>query len=144
MDAGDIISQQAVPLPRGYPMPLLYDDLSRSGSVQLAEAIDAIESNTAPRLPQNPAEATQEPPPTRRTWRVEFDCWSAERTWHFLSGIGSTYGSLCRDPSGADMPLGRSAMYSRVQHAKRPGTWERMRDGSVILYCSDGTVTSVP
>jgi methionyl-tRNA formyltransferase len=141
-DCGDIISQRAVPLARGYPLLRLYDDLTRQGSEQLADAIDAIASGRAARLPQDPKMATHEPAPARRTWRVEFDVWPAERTWHFLHGIGATHGSICRAPSGEDMPVGPTASYSTIEHGRRPGTFERTDDRSIRLFCPDGIVTA--
>jgi methionyl-tRNA formyltransferase len=144
VDRGDILSQRVMPLVRGYPMLSLYDDLSRSGSVQLAEAIDAIESGVAARIPQDASVATDDPAPSKRTWRVEFDSWPAERTWHFVNGVGQMYGSICRDPAGADMPVGASASYTLKAHGRCPGTWERTGDGSAVLYCPDGIVTALP
>jgi len=141
-DSGDIISQRPLPLARGYPLLRLYIDLSQQGSVQIADAIDAIAAGTAKRSPQNANVATHEPAPNRRTWRVEFDAWPAERTWHFLSGIGASHGAMCRAPSGEPMPVGAKASYEVIAHQRRPGTWERADSRSIRLFCPDGIVTA--
>jgi len=140
-DHGDIISRQSVPLARGRPLLDLYDELARSGSRQLAAAIDAIEDGSASHHPQQNGFAP-DPAPAKRTWRVEFDAWPAERTWHFLRGIGATHGRLCRAPLGDDMPVAGAVAYAIESHDRKPGTWERGEGRTLRLFCPDGIVTA--
>ncbi len=143
VDSGDIISQAAIPVTRGITLMQLYTELSRVGGEQLAFAIDAIESGTAQRMPQDPAKAQRDPSPLRGKWRVESDHWPSERTWHFLRGVGDMYGRFCRDAADRPLPMGAAREYKIVDHGKPPGTSEETAEG-LRLYCRDGVVDVSP
>ena len=138
-DSGDIISQQTMPVERGISLLQLYGDLGHLGAVQLADAIDAISSEIASRTPQDPAQVLHDPSPLEGTWRIESDEWPAERTWHFLRGVGDMYGHLCRDAAGQPLPMGTARQYRTTNHGRTAGTHEDTADG-IRLYCRDGIV----
>ena len=138
-DTGDVIEQERVAITRGLPVRQLYMELAERGAAQTVSAIDSIERGDAPRVPQDHASATQEPSPLKSDWRVEFDRWPAERTWHFVSGVAELYGPICRAPNGERLPLGQPEGWRAEAHQRTPGTWER--DGDRLrLYCPDGVV----
>lgn len=58
MDAGDIIYQSAVPVGEYETAGELFDRLAKLGGELLVKTVSAIEAGTAPRRPQNHAEAT--------------------------------------------------------------------------------------
>jgi len=117
-----------MPIRRGMPNTELYYDLAEVGARQLPDVIDAIERGDAPRRPQSEALATHHPSPLTTPWSVPFDVWPAERTWHFLAGVGGMFGTL-----------GRATSYSIEAHGRTPGTQER--DGDTLrLYGPDGVV----
>jgi methionyl-tRNA formyltransferase len=138
-DGGDIIAQQSMPIARGRPNTELYYDLAELGARQLPEAISAIEAGTALRQPQDESLASYQPSPLKTAWTVPFDVWTAERTWHFLAGVGDMFGTLARDPHDNPLPLGAAKTYSIESHGRAPGTYERNGD-SIRLYCPDGVV----
>ncbi len=87
VDDGDVIEQRRIEVERGLAGLELYYRLAHLGGGLLAHAICQIESGTASRTPQDESLATHEPSPSRLTWRIEYDTWSAERLWHFLRGV---------------------------------------------------------
>jgi methionyl-tRNA formyltransferase len=138
-DHGDILSQEAVAIARGRSCYDLYFELARLGSRQFNQAIDAVEAQHPPRQPQDESRATYHKSPFQVPWRVSFDVWNAERTWHFLSGVGAMIGALCRDPSGHLLPMGPASGYAIENHHRVPGTYETTSSG-LRLFCPDGVV----
>jgi methionyl-tRNA formyltransferase len=138
-DHGGIISQLPTPIARGRASTELYFDLADLGAQQLVAAIDAIARGDASSTPQDEALATYDGSPLKVPWRVPFDSWNSERTWHFLAGIGAMMGSLCRDPSGQPLPMGPATSYSLEAHQRPPGSYETTKEG-LRLYCPDGVV----
>ena len=138
-DTGDIVFQEAIPLPRGEPVALLYGEIARRGAALLARAVEAIENGTAPRIPQHDALATTDPNPARGSWRGDVMAWDAERLWHFLRGLGDRHGELLTDAEGRAVSHGRVLRFSLEAHNRRAGTLESL-DGGWRVYCRDGVV----
>jgi methionyl-tRNA formyltransferase len=137
-DSGDIVFQDAIPLPRGRPGPDLYGEVARRGAALLARAVAAAGSNDAPRVAQDAAGATREPAPTEGTWRIDFDIWGAERVWHFLRGV-QPRGGVLSDARGRLVLHGAVRGYRLEPPAGRPGEMERAA-GGWRLRCRDGVV----
>lgn len=138
-DTGDIIVQESVPVARGQSIIDLYYHLAERGGRQMADALEAIAAGTAQRRPQDPALATSRPAPRSVPMRVPFDEWSAERTWHFISGTAQLFGPLYLDPAGARMPLRGARGFSIEKHGREPGSYETGA-GGLRLFCPDGVV----
>ena len=138
-DHGPIIAQRPMAIARGQASTELYLALAETGGQQLVEAIKAIQSGEAFSTPQDDQQATYYGSPLHVRWRVLFDSWSAERTWHFLAGVGEAMGSLCRDPAGNRLPLGAATSFSVEAHGRNPGTYETTEAG-LRLFCCDGFV----
>lgn len=138
-DSGDVIAQVRVPIARGRSIIELYFELAEIGAAQLAQAISEVERGTSRRVRQDEAQATRYPSPMKTRWRVAFDEWAAERTWHFLSGVGEVFGSRCRDPRDRPLPMGRATAYREGDHGRTPGYVERVGK-NLRLYCPDGVV----
>jgi methionyl-tRNA formyltransferase len=137
-DSGDIVFQEAIPLPRGRPGPDLYAEVARRGAALLACAVAAAGSGDAPRVAQDPAGATREPAPTEGAWRIDFDTWGAERVWHFLRGV-QPRGGVLSDARGRAVAHGAVRGYRLEAPAGRPGEMERAA-GGWRLQCRDGIV----
>lgn len=138
-DTGDLVLQEALPLPRGQSVSLLYQEIARRGAALLVRAIEAIENGTAPRIPQGDPLAAAEPNPARGSWRRDVMAWDAERLWHFLRGLGERHGELLTGPDGQPVAHGRALRFSLEAHDRRPGTLESV-EGGWRVYCRDGTV----
>jgi len=138
-DAGDILEQEAFPLPRAFPVEELNDENARRGAVLLARAADAVVSGTARPRPQDESRATSAPLFTPGTKMVDFESWSAERVWHFLGGLFPRYLEPLTDAAG------RRVVYSGVgdmiaPSAGRPAGSLEEHEGGWILHCRDGAV----
>lgn len=124
---------------RGRSIVDLYHELAGSAVAQLLRVLEAIQAGSATRTAQDRSMATREPAASRGDWRVEFDRWPAERTWHFVSGIAELFGRLCRDPRGYPLPMGRARGWRVEAHGRPPGTWDACADG-LRLFGPDGLV----
>lgn len=137
-DAGDMILQEAMPLPRGYPAAKLDLDGMALGATLLHSAVELLASGRAPRIAQDEAAATYAPQVRPGTPMVQFDTWDVERVWHFLAGLCPRF----REP--LDDGRGGSAVYQSVVGfepgpAGPPGTVESVR-GGWKLHCRGGVV----
>jgi methionyl-tRNA formyltransferase len=140
VDTGDIILQEALPLPRGEPVTLLYGEIARRGAALLVRAIEAIESGTAPRIRQGDRLGTLDPNPARGSWRRDVMAWDAERLWHFLRGLGDRHGELLTDGDGRPVAHGAALGFSLEPHDRRAGTLESLDTGGWRVFCRDGVV----
>jgi methionyl-tRNA formyltransferase len=137
-DAGDIILQQIVPLPRGYPVTKLDADVAQCGAVLLSSAVELLARDQAPGLPQDEGKATYAPRLRVGTPMVDFGQWDVERVWHFLAGLCPRYCEPLLDRAG------RPVLYQHVAGFERgptraPGTLEAA-DRGWRLNCRGGTV----
>lgn len=136
-DAGPIIIQQRVPLPRGYGADLLARDLiARSGPLLLT-AIEAVRAG-APETQQDESRATRAPMIDFEAPWTPFQEWDVERVWHFLAGMVCRY----REPLIDD--YGETVRYSAVSPFRRAQTGPvglavRSGDGWT-LHCLNGTM----
>ena len=138
-DTGDVIAQESIPIPRGQRVEETYFKLGAIGAAQISAVVTSIEKGSAKRVPQDHSRATYQPSPLKAEWRVRFDEWSAERTWHFLAGVGRMFGSLARDPAGNRLPMNVATAFATESHGRPAGTWERVNE-RLRLFCTDGTV----
>src|SRR5262249_53565198 len=58
-DAGDILAQEAFPLPRGLSILQLHSEKARRGAVVLQQVVEAIETGRVKRFPQDETLATR-------------------------------------------------------------------------------------
>jgi methionyl-tRNA formyltransferase len=132
-DAGPIIAQREINVPRGMPVAELYPRLASEAALLLREVCERLRSENIEGEPQDEARATTDRRPRPGAWRIDFDAWPVERLWHFLSGLGERRSDL--------LPVfhGRALRIERGEHAVRPGTIER--NGAVLrVYARDGFV----
>jgi len=132
VDAGDIVLQESIPIPRGSSGVSLYFALSEVGAALLARAVVAVANGTASRTPQDEALATWDSAPEKIQWTIDWDVWGAERLWHFLRGISHL-------GLGFPVPYERVDSYDLGRHDRKPGTVTG--DASHwIVYTNDGRV----
>ncbi len=86
LDAGDILSQQAVSLPDGTAGDVLEAQCAGIGRRLLADAAWAIWQGTAGRTPQDEREASYRPWPAPSDLVVD-PGWSARRAFNFIRGV---------------------------------------------------------
>ena len=138
-DGGEILAQEAFPLPRGFPVEQLNEENARRGSVLLARAADAVARGEARPERQDEARATSAPffPPNAAM--VDFAEWSAERVWHFLSGLYPRYLEPLLDEAGQRVRYHGVEGMEPGEARVAAGTVVREGDGWVV-QCRDGIV----
>ena len=139
-DAGDILAQQRMPLPRGYPASRLDADTRAMGAALLHAAVADAAAGRPVRTPQDEGRATYAPRVTLGSAMVDFAAWDVERVWHFLAGVCERHREPLTDGAGnavgyrtvAGFESGRSGEPGSVERA--PGGWRlACRGGSVLL-----------
>jgi methionyl-tRNA formyltransferase len=137
-DAGDIVLQEILPLPRAYPVAYLDADVARCGAALLRSAVAALASGKAARVKQDESAATYAPRVKPGSAMVDFAQWDVERVWHFLAGLCPRF----REPlvDGTGRPV-RYQSVAGFQHgtALTPGTIETDERGWK-LHCRGGIV----
>ncbi|MCL4215193.1 MAG: hypothetical protein KJZ74_14910 [Gemmatimonadales bacterium] len=143
MDAGPIVAQARLPLPRGHPVRTLHAELAEVGASLLRDAVVSMADGTATLEAQDERLATQAPR-VQSGERMLGEDWGAERTWHFLAGLAGMY----REPLWCD---GREVRYREVpgytggSPLAVPGVVTRATTGpGWTLWCRDGGVTLLP
>ena len=136
VDAGDIVLQARVPVPRGISGVTLYLELAEAGAHLLSQAVDEITNGTARRAPQDARSATTDPSPWKMTWQIPYETWDAERLWHFLRGVVHLELPPFRGLQTVDG-------FEVAKHAEKAGTTRRKR-GALRLYTQDGCVQLGP
>lgn len=139
VDDGDVLAQEEMPLPRGLRGFDLYFQLTNVGARLAASVVEQFERGTVIRTPQDESRATVDPPPSERSWSIDYATWPAERLWHFLRGVDHRDGFTIADRDGKHHPIGNVLAYRNDDHGKPPGTIERR-----TLFARDGSVTWSP
>ena len=137
-DAGDIVLQQNIPLPRGYPVAELDADVARHGAALIASAATMIGRGEAPARAQDEGAATYAPRIKPGAAMVDFEQWDVERVWHFLAGLCPRFREPLTDRGGRRVPYQQVAGFERGA-AGTPGSVDVV-DRGWKLYCHDGTV----
>lgn len=139
-DAGPIQLQQSLAVPRGWPVEQMHIRCAELGATMLLTACDQIGSKTASYSLQNEAMATLAPKVPPGTHIVDFDRWSAERVWHFLSGLSPHYREPLADTRNRTVAYGRAGECRiGVKLDAPPGTAVAI-PGGWLLQCRDGVV----
>jgi len=138
-DTGDVLLQDAMPLPRGYPVEALNRRNARQGGTLLRRALEAVEHGTPPRTPQDHRRATSAPMIKPGSRMVDFAEWDVERVWHFLAGLVPRFHEPLVDDTGEPVEYASVSGFHRQAVTERAGTVARNADGA-LLYCKDGVV----
>jgi methionyl-tRNA formyltransferase len=137
-DAGDVILQHSFPLPRGYPVNRLDQDVAVSGAKLLDAAIEALTTNSARRVHQDEQAATLAPRIRRDSPMVDFGEWDVERVWHFLAALCPGFREPLITRDGLPVTYQQVLGYERGSSSKL-GLAERSEEGW-RLHCRGGTV----
>jgi methionyl-tRNA formyltransferase len=138
-DAGPIVRQEVIAIPRGWSSSELYLAASRSGASLLREAVRDLEQGTTRLTPQDERLASTAPRVRPGTQMVPFAHWNVERVWHFLAGLHPWYMEPIRSPTGRVVRYGHVLDFVRCQPKHDPGTAEPAPFGW-YLWCRDGHV----
>lgn len=137
-DAGAIIVQETVPVPRGYPVGQLLGQLVDLAGPLLVRALQMILAGAAERK-QDEAAATRAARFNAATFTVPFDQWDVEQCWHFLSGFSARFKQSLTDMDGQEVRYTSVGGFSRSDQSLPPGTAESV-EGGWLLYCKGGVI----
>jgi methionyl-tRNA formyltransferase len=134
LDAGDIIAQEALDVPRGVSVNILHDRVSVMGAELLAEATEALAQGNVKSRTQDVAQVTRAPKVKPGTPMTNFADWPVERVWHFLSGLCPHF---IEPLQGA--PYKSVTGFEEAAHSRVPGSIEKS-DSGWRLFCQGGYV----
>ena len=137
-DAGDILGQEAYPLPRGLPVDELNEINAARGAALLAQTVRAMAGGTVTARAQEDSLATAAPRIRDGAPMVDFAAWPAERVWHFLRGLFPRF----REPllgDGVPAPYDGVLGFAEGEPAGAPGSMSR-NGAEWQLHCRDGHV----
>jgi methionyl-tRNA formyltransferase len=87
LDAGDIITQQAIPVEVGISYEKLEDQCAVLGGQLLVQCIRDVYEGHAQRLPQDEAKSSYHAYPVERDFSIPVAQWDAVRVYNFLRGV---------------------------------------------------------
>ncbi|HXG57862.1 MAG TPA: formyltransferase family protein [Thermoanaerobaculia bacterium] len=135
VDAGPILMQRSLPLPRLMRGLDLYRQLAAAGAELLVEAVRRIAADPTAGVPQNETAATIEPRPLPGRWSIDYDRWPAERLAHFLAGVEHRPRFTLPDRDGRRHLVGPGTGWREQRHTFPPGTIRGR-----TLFARDGVV----
>jgi methionyl-tRNA formyltransferase len=102
LDTGDILLTKSIPIRKRETAGSLHDRLAPLGPDALSEAIELVLSDSAPRIPQNDAEATYGSRLDRESGRIDWskDCWYLDRLIRAMNPWPGAY-TLVSDAHGS-------------------------------------------
>jgi methionyl-tRNA formyltransferase len=139
-DAGEIITQHAFSLERGYPVDALHQRHVEVAPGVLRAAVRALADGTARPRPQDESLATAAPFVRPGDRMVNFDAWDVERVWHFLAGLFPRFIEPLADAEGRPLTYGGVTGFEPGEPRSRPGTATRTASDRLALHCRDGVV----
>ena len=144
-DAGAVLGQQRVPLPRGYPVDRFHLDVVQSAGPLVQHALRAMAGASLEPRVQDAQLATRAPRVRPGTPMVDFAQWEAERVWHFLAGLWPRWVEPLVDDAGAALSYrGVEGFDAGARVDERPGAAKIDRHGRLALQCVDGVVYLTP
>lgn len=138
-DAGPILVQERMDVPRGWPSGDLYLAAAALGAEVLPAAVESIARGTARPVPQTDAEATRAPRVEPGTAMIDFASWDVERVWHYLAGLHAWYREPLITADGRRVRYGAVMGFERGRSEGETGRVRRSADGWA-LCCRDGEV----
>jgi len=139
LDTGDILLQKALPILPNETGGLLHDRLAALAPTALLEALDQLERGTAPRVPQDAAQATYAPKLTRDQGRIDWTepAQLIERKIRAYDPWPGAFTRL-RDTAGAarNLKIFRGTVVSEV--AAEPGTVLTPNEAQLLIATGRG------
>jgi len=135
LDTGDMIAKAEIPITDEDTAGTLFEKLSVLGAELLREWLPRIAAGTAPRVPQNEAEATYAPNLTREDERID---WSkpARSIFNQVRGLLPMAGGYTMLNGEVFKVWGCRA--PQEQDRRLPAEWERLAPGAVLEAGADG------
>lgn len=135
MDAGDIIYQEATPIGEYETAGELFDRLSKMGAALLVRTLKDIEAGTAPRIPQNHAEASYVGQLDKSLCPIDWNKSPREIVKH-ICGL-DPWPAATTNIDGAELKIWR-ARYTDARTDKSPGAVVSAGKQGVEIACGGG------
>jgi methionyl-tRNA formyltransferase len=140
-DAGPIITQTTLPVPRGYRGEQLLGDVLAQVGPTMLDAIAAVRAGK-PERAQPEVGATRAPRPDPSRFRMPLDRWDVEQTWHFLKGVLPGFRPLLRDAEGERVHYKSVGSFARADPTLPAGAVVPGGSGW-LLHANGGTIDLV-
>jgi len=138
-DAGPILLQERIDIPRGWPSGDLYLAAAALGARMLPAVVESIERGTARPVPQSDDDSTSAPRVRAGTPMIDFDSWGVERIWHYLAGLNPWHKEPLTTEAGRPVRYGDIIGFERGGERGHTGSVRRTSEGWA-LSCRDGEV----
>jgi methionyl-tRNA formyltransferase len=137
-DAGPIILQETLPVPRGHPVELLEAELARRAGPAMLRAIGLVQGG-APERPQDDSAATRGTRFDPSTFRAPLEQWPVAQSWHFLRGFCARFKQPLIDDDGHPIVYRSVGDYLHMHDPLPPGRVEPA-EGGWRLHCNGGVI----
>lgn len=141
LDAGDVILQRATPIGETEDAAALYDRLAVMGGELLVEAVAQIEAGTAPRVPQDPEQATLAPMLSKALSHIDWTR-SAREIHNQIRGLVPWPSATTDVITGDTMKLHRSCLPGK-NASTYPGVIVAAGKEGIDVACGDGQVLRI-
>jgi len=138
-DAGPILAQERIDIPRGWSSSALYLAMANTGARVLSDAVESIARGAARPVPQADHLATPAPRLQNRRPMIDFASWDVERTWHFLAGLNPWYKEPLTTAEGRPVRYGDVLGFERGDF-NRPIGHARAAAHGWTLTCRGGEI----
>ena len=138
MDAGDVIFSEETPIGEQETAGELFDRLAEMGAELLTKTLDAIEAGTAPRTPQDQAEATYTTMITKSLCPIDWNQAPRAIVKH-VCGL-SPWPTATAEIDGTLMKIHKVEIADQTTSAV-PGTIIAAGKQGITVACADGAVT---
>ena len=137
MDEGDMIYQQQTPIGEKETSGELFDRLAPMGAALLVKTLRAIEEGTAPRVPQDPGQATYAPPLSREESPID---WAKPARMVLKHIFGMQPWPCATAELGGQSFRIFDAQAAGRDTGKAPGTVLSAGKAGIEVACGDGSV----
>ena len=140
LDTGDIILQRATPITPEDTAQTLHDRLAQLGAQLLLEAVDALGSGTAPRIPQDDAQSCYAPMLSRELSPIDW----GESAWHIHNQVRGLipWPSATAEIDGVHCKIWKTAVLEE-RRAGAPGSIVQADKHGLKVLCGDGQVLAI-
>ncbi|GAW91424.1 methionyl-tRNA formyltransferase [Calderihabitans maritimus] len=142
LDTGDIILQEAIPIPAQATAGEIHDRLATLGAEVLLRSITLIEEGRAPRIPQDESQATYAPPLTRRDELIDWHR-RAEEIVNQVRGMNPWPGAYTTFRDNEILKIWRAEVIERPSGRRKviPGQLIGIEErGFIVATGHDGSV----
>lgn len=138
MDTGDMITKAEIPILPGDTTGSLHDKLQNLGAEVLAGTLQQIADGTAPREPQNDAEATYAQLLCRNTERIDWHQ-PAVAIHNLIRGLNPWPGAYCKYQNKS-LKIWQTRIYNEVASCSQPGQVVQLTQEGLVVETGKGTI----